>query len=106
MAFRDKVYHMVEQIPKGKVATYGQIAFLCGKLRAARVVGNALHENPFEGCVPCHRVVNAKGELSGAFEMCIRDRCTDRRWDWLRGCRRGCAREHSSFQTGSGLHTG
>lgn len=67
MAFRDKVYHMVEQIPKGKVATYGQIAFLCGKLRAARAVGNALHENPFEGCVPCHRVVNAKGELSGAF---------------------------------------
>ena len=67
MTFRDKVYHMVEQIPKGKVATYGQIAFLCGKPRAARAVGNALHENPFEGCVPCHRVVNVKGELSGAF---------------------------------------
>ena len=67
MAFRDKVYHMVEQIPKGKVATYGQIAFLCGKLRAARVVGNALHENPFEGCVPCHRVVNRLGGLSDAF---------------------------------------
>ena len=64
MAFRDKVYHMVEQIPKGKVATYGQIAFLCGKLRAARVVGNALHENPFEGCVPCHRVVNHTGRLA------------------------------------------
>lgn len=67
MAFRDKVYHMVEQIPKGKVATYGQIAILCGKPRAARAVGNALHENPFGGQVPCHRVVNSKGELSGAF---------------------------------------
>lgn len=67
MAFRDKVYHMVEQIPKGRVATYGQIAYLCGKPRAARAVGNALHQNPFAGQVPCHRVVNAKGELSGAF---------------------------------------
>ena len=74
MAFRDKVYHMVEQIPKGRVATYGQIATLCGKPRAARAVGNALHENPFEGQVPCHRVVNAKGELSGAFAFGGRNR--------------------------------
>ena len=73
MAFRDKVYHMVEQIPKGKVATYGQIAFLCGKLRAARVVGNALHENPFEGCVPCHRVVNRLGATTPVFDTCSPD---------------------------------
>ena len=74
MAFRDKVYHIVEQIPKGKVATYGQVAYLCGKPRAARAVGNALHENPFEGQVPCHRVVIAKGELSGAFAFGGRNR--------------------------------
>lgn len=77
MSFRDQVYHMVEQIPKGKVATYGQIAYLCGKPRAARAVGNALRINPFGENVPCHRVVNAKGELSGAFAFGERNRQRD-----------------------------
>ena len=69
MSFRDQVYQVVEQIPKGKVATYGQIAYLCGKPQAARAVGNALHINPFGENVPCHRVVNSKGKLSGAFSF-------------------------------------
>ncbi len=63
----EKIYAEVSKIPKGKVATYGQIAAKLGNRRLARVVGNALHVNPYYGKVPCHRVVNAKGELSGAF---------------------------------------
>lgn len=63
----EKIYEEVKKIPSGKVATYGQIAANAGNPRMARVVGNALHVNPYRGVVPCHRVVNAKGELSGAF---------------------------------------
>ncbi|MDO4615826.1 MAG: MGMT family protein [Lachnospiraceae bacterium] len=65
--FYDAVYAAVKQIPAGKVATYGQIAALAGNQKAARAVGNALHKNPDEKGIPCYRVVNAKGELSGAF---------------------------------------
>ncbi len=54
-------------IPRGKVATYGQIARLIGHPRAARQVGWALHVNPEPIIVPCHRVVNRNGALSGAF---------------------------------------
>lgn len=67
MNFREKVYNAVSQIPKGKVATYGQIAAVCGMPRAARAVGRALHFNPYPIIVPCHRVVNREGFLSGAF---------------------------------------
>jgi len=63
----EKIYAEVMKIPRGKVATYGQIAKKLGNPGLARVVGNALHVNPYPGRVPCHRVVNAKGELSGAF---------------------------------------
>jgi len=62
-----KVYRIVSTIPPGKVATYGQIAALLGDARGARTVGWALHCNPFPGLVPCHRVVNQRGELSGGF---------------------------------------
>ncbi len=65
--FFDKVYETTKQIPFGKVATYGQIARLCGNPRAARQVGWALHVNPQPGVIPCHRVVNREGKLSGAF---------------------------------------
>ena len=65
--FFDKVYETTKQIPFGKVATYGQIARLCGNPRAARQVGCALHVNPQPGVIPCHRVVNREGKLSGAF---------------------------------------
>ena len=63
----ERIYEVVKRIPRGCVATYGQVAALAGIPRAPRVVGNALHVNPYRGVVPCHRVVNAKGELSGAF---------------------------------------
>ena len=58
---------IVKAIPKGKVATYGQIASLCGAPRAARVVGSALHRNPEPVIIPCHRVVNRFGRLAPEF---------------------------------------
>lgn len=67
MNFFQRVYEAVSKIPKGKVATYGQIASMCGVPRAARQVGWALHQNPYEGVVPCHRVVDRFGNLSKSF---------------------------------------
>lgn len=61
------IYDVVKQIPKGKVATYGQVAALAGNKRWARVVGYALHANPDPEHIPCHRVVNCQGEVSKAF---------------------------------------
>lgn len=63
----ERIYSVVKMIPKGKVATYGQIALLAGNPRWARVVGYALHVNPDPKNIPCYRVVNRKGEVSGAF---------------------------------------
>lgn len=61
------IYDVVKQIPKGKVATYGQVASLAGNRKWARVVGYALHANPDPEHIPCHRVVNRLGEVSEAF---------------------------------------
>lgn len=61
------VYETVRKIPKGKVATYGDIAVRIGNPRLSRVVGYALHVNPEPGVIPCHRVVNRFGEVSKAF---------------------------------------
>ena len=57
-----KFYAVIARIPKGKVATYGQIAALAGLPRHARQVGYALHASP--ASLPWHRVINSKGELS------------------------------------------
>ena len=62
-----RIYEAVKKIPKGHVATYGQIAEMAGEPKMARAVGNALHKNPDPENIPCFRVVNSKGELSGAF---------------------------------------
>lgn len=62
-----KIYEVVKQIPKGCVATYGQVAALAGNKRWARVVGYALHVNPDPERIPCYRVVNREGRLSDAF---------------------------------------
>ncbi len=62
-----RIYEAVKRIPKGHVATYGQIAQLAGDKKMARAVGNALHKNPDPEHIPCFRVVNAKGELAGSF---------------------------------------
>ena len=63
----DRIYNVVSQIPKGKVATYGQVARLAGNKRWARVVGYALHNNPDQSKIPCHRVVNRDGKVAKAF---------------------------------------
>ncbi len=61
------IYEQVKKIPKGKVATYGQIAAMAGNPRWSQIVGYALHVNPDPETVKCHRVVNRFGELSKAF---------------------------------------
>ena len=63
--FKDKVYELCRGIPKGKVATYGQLAKLAGKPKAARAVGAYMRMNPDAPNTPCHRVVAADGKLTG-----------------------------------------
>jgi methylated-DNA-protein-cysteine methyltransferase related protein len=62
--FFDKVYKIVAKIPYGKVATYGDIAEACGIRSSARTVGWALNGAKETG-LPCHRVVNRFGALTG-----------------------------------------
>ena len=62
-----RIYEAVKRIPKGCVATYAQVAEEAGDRKMARAVGNALHKNPDLSVIPCHRVVNAKGELAGNY---------------------------------------
>lgn len=64
---KEQVYAFLKTIPEGKVVTYGQIALSLGNKNLARVVGNMLHQNPDSENIPCHRVVNSKGEVSVAF---------------------------------------
>lgn len=63
----EKIYNVVKAIPKGKVATYGQVASIAGNPRWARVVGYALHVNPTPGIIPCHRVLNRDGKVAESF---------------------------------------
>ena len=65
--FFARVYAYLRTVPKGKVVTYGQIAFAIGAPRCARQVGFALHSNPQPIIIPCHRVVNREGRLAPAF---------------------------------------
>ena len=71
--FFKKVYSVVREIPKGKVATYGQVARAIGAPRCARQVGWALHSNPAFGEIPCHRVVFKDGSLTDGFAFGGRD---------------------------------
>lgn len=61
-AFAARVYKLVEQIPPGRVASYGQLAMLAGRPRGARLAGRAMANAP--GGTPCHRVVNSAGRTS------------------------------------------
>ncbi len=63
----ERIYTAVKQIPSGKVSTYGAVATAAGNPRWSQVVGYALHVNPDNSVIPCHRVVNRFGEVSGAF---------------------------------------
>ncbi|MBQ7871512.1 MAG: MGMT family protein [Oscillospiraceae bacterium] len=69
MTFYEKMRIVCLAIPQGRVATYGQIAMLCGKAKNARQVGYGLRENLAGEDVPAYRVVNGRGELSGAFHF-------------------------------------
>ncbi len=60
----ERVWAVVRRIPRGRVATYGQVAALAGLSGQARQVGYALHALPGEGLAPWHRVVNARGAIS------------------------------------------
>jgi methylated-DNA-protein-cysteine methyltransferase-like protein len=60
----ERVYAVVRRIPRGRVATYGQIAELAGIPGHARQVGYALHSLPTGSAVPWHRVINAAGGIS------------------------------------------
>ena len=59
-----KIFAVVSRIPRGRVATYGQIARLAGLPNHARLVGYALHALPDGSSIPWHRVVNARGQIS------------------------------------------
>ncbi len=62
---RDEViWSIVRQIPRGFVASYGDVAKLCGLLRQARIVGHAMHRVPKGSGVPWHRVINSQGRIS------------------------------------------
>lgn len=58
-----EVLSVVDEIPEGKVATYGQIARLIGRDKNSRLVGRILSMAQFYGEYPCHRVVNFSGRL-------------------------------------------
>ena len=64
-SFEISVWSATRKIPRGRVATYSQIALIIGKPGAARAVGNALRKNPFAPNVPCHRVVRSDGSIGG-----------------------------------------
>jgi methylated-DNA-protein-cysteine methyltransferase-like protein len=66
-SFRDRVYVLVERIPRGKVSSYGRIAAALGYPRKGREVGWALASIPDGFSVPAHRVVNRNGYLSGGW---------------------------------------
>ena len=63
--FTKRVYAIVAGIPKGKVATYGQVALIAGRPGAARAVGMVMSKNKDTKAVPCHRVVASNGALTG-----------------------------------------
>lgn len=61
------IYSEVKLIPHGRVASYGYIACRLGNPRLSRVVGYALHSNPDQANIPCHRVVMKDGSLAPGF---------------------------------------
>ena len=64
MSFNQRVIDLIKSIPKGNVATYGQIAALAGNPRGARMVVRVLHTSSKKEKLPWHRVINSKGKIS------------------------------------------
>lgn len=63
--FEIRVWETLLKIPRGRAATYGDVATAIGKPKAARAVGAAVGRNPISFVVPCHRVIGKSGELTG-----------------------------------------
>ncbi len=63
-SFNERCYELLKKVPKGKVATYKEIAKAL-KSKAYRAVGNAMNKNPYAPKVPCHRVIKSNGEIGG-----------------------------------------
>ena len=63
-SFREKVLHVVAEIPRGEVLSYGEVAGIAGSPGAARAVGNIMKQN-YDSAIPCHRVIRADGTLGG-----------------------------------------
>ena len=63
--FTQKIYEVAERIPRGKVATYKDIARMAGNAKAARAVGTAMKNNPDMKIIPYHRVVASDGSMRG-----------------------------------------
>lgn len=61
---RQRIWQIIQAIPEGKVASYGQVANQAGLVNAARMVGNVLRQLPAGSKLPWHRVVNAQGKIS------------------------------------------
>lgn len=71
--FQQKVYDFVKTIPKGKTATYKEVAVAIGRPKAYRAVGNVLNKNPFAPIVPCHRVIKSNGDIGWRhWGICVR----------------------------------
>jgi methylated-DNA-[protein]-cysteine S-methyltransferase len=64
-ALASAVYDALARVPRGKVATYGDIARIAGRPKASRAVGRILNKNPTPIVVPCHRVVMSDGTIGG-----------------------------------------
>ncbi len=67
--FFTRVYALVARIPRGRVATYGQIARILGAPRSARIVGWAMHGSPDGAGISCHRVIQQGGTCSPNFRV-------------------------------------
>lgn len=63
--FQEKVWKALQEIPRGKVSTYQDVAKAIGSPQAYRAVGHACNQNPFAPRVPCHRVVASGGKIGG-----------------------------------------
>ncbi|MBE5818280.1 MAG: MGMT family protein [Clostridiales bacterium] len=66
---KNELYRLLQEIPCGRVTTYGVLARRLGNVRLARAVGNALHKNEDGSKFPCYKVVNSRGELSVAYKF-------------------------------------
>jgi O-6-methylguanine DNA methyltransferase len=63
-SFKEKVFGIVRNIPRGKTMTYLEVAKKAGSPKASRAVGNILKTN-YDPAIPCHRVIRSDGKLGG-----------------------------------------